>query len=290
MLWIVLAAMALAAIALLGVPLLATRRTAQVPRAALDIALFRDQLTELERERDQGEIGDAEAVAAKREIERRLLAAGRALDATAPVTARPPNRGARLRLLAVLASVMIPAAFLVYVAIGTPQAPAFLKMVAQMRAQDAERRAELSHLVSLVEERLAEAPDDGQGWALLASAKLRLGKMDDARTALAKARQFLPPPQAAEAVARFAQTLADVSEGHAVSPIRQYATEAVELDPANGRGHMLLALLAMQANDADGARKEWSAILERLPPDSPFVAQAKSALKMLDRAPAQPAQ
>jgi cytochrome c-type biogenesis protein CcmH len=290
MLWIVLAAMALAAMALLGAPLLAARRTAQVPRAALDIALFRDQLTELERERDQGEIGDAEAVAARREIERRLLAAGRALDATAPAAAPPPNRGVRLRLLAVLASVMIPAAFLVYVAIGTPQAPAFLKMVAQMRAQDAERRAELSHLVSLVEERLAAAPDDGQGWALLASAKLRLGKMDDARTALAKARQFLPPPQAAEAVARFAQTLADVSEGQAVSPIRRYAMEAVEIDPANGRGHMLLALLAMQANDADGARKEWSEILQRLPPDSPFVAQAKSALKMLDHPPDQPAQ
>jgi cytochrome c-type biogenesis protein CcmH len=182
---------------------------------------------------------------------------------------------------------VVPAAFLVYLTIGTPEAPAFLDMMAQMRAQDAERRTELTHLTSLIEERLAETPDDGQGWALLASAKLRLGKMDDARTALAKARQFLPPPQAAEATARFAQTLADVSEGQAVAPIRQYATEAVELDPANGRARTLLALLAMQANDVDAARREWSEIVARLPPDSPFVAQARTALERLDGAPTQ---
>jgi cytochrome c-type biogenesis protein CcmH len=285
MLWIVLALMALAAMALLAIPLVVARRDTEVPRAALDIALFRDQLAELERERAQGEVGDAEAVAAKREIERRLLTAGRALEAAPPIVAQRSNRGARLRLAAILASVVVPAAFLVYFTIGTPEAPIFLDMMAQMRAQDAERRTELTHLTSLIEERLAETPDDGQGWALLASAKLRLGKMDDARTALAKARQFLPPPQAAEATARFAQTLADVSEGQAVTPIRQYATEAVELDPANGRARTLLALLAMQANNVEAARREWSEIVTRLPPDSPFVAQARTALERLDRAP-----
>ena len=152
-----------------------------------------------------------------------------------------------------------------------------------MRAEDAARRAELSRLAEQIERHLKEAPDDGEGWALLASAKLRLGKMDDARNALAQARQFLPPPKASEATARFAQTLADVSEGQAVSPIRQYAVEALSLDSTNPRGHMLLALLAMQANDAVEARKQWSTIIAQQPPDSPFVAQAKSALDLIDR-------
>ena len=47
-----LAAMALVAMALLAVPLVVARRAADVPRAALDVALFRDQLSELERERE----------------------------------------------------------------------------------------------------------------------------------------------------------------------------------------------------------------------------------------------
>lgn len=283
MLWLALGMMALGAVAALAWPLLRVHAGAEVPRAARDVALFRDQLAELERERADGEIGEAEAIAAKREIERRLLAAWRALEAAPKSPAPAVARGPRLRFAAVLAAVTIPAAFLLYVSLGTPQAPMFLDMAAEMRVQDAERRAELTHLVGLVEQRLAEAPDDGQGWGLLASAKLRLGKMDDARGALAKAQQFLPPPQAAEATARFAQTLADVSEGQAVSPIRQYATQAIALDPANGRGRMLLAIMAMQTGDEDEARKQWSEIVARLPVDSPFYALAKTALERLDR-------
>ena len=287
-LWIVLAVMALAAICLLASPLMFTRSTPEPPRAAHDVALFRAQLSELEREQADGHIADAEAIAAKREIERRLLAAGRALGAATPASAQPINRGARLRLAAVLAMVVTSSAFLIYLTIGTPQAPAFLTITADARAQAAAQRAELTRLTGLIEERLAETPDDGQGWALLASAKLKLGKMDDARRALAKAKQFLPAPQAAEATARFAQTLAEVSEGQAISPIRQYANEAIGLDPDNGRGHMLLALIAMQTNDPDAARKEWSLIVERLPADSPYVTQAKTALEMNDRTAAHP--
>ena len=288
-LWIVLAVMALAAICLLASPLMFTRRTPEPPRAAHDVALFRAQLSELEREQADGHIADAEAIAAKREIERRLLAAGRALGAATQALAQPINRGARLRLAAVLAIVVTSSAFLIYLTIGTPQAPAFLTITADARAQAAAQRAELTRLTGLIEERLTETPDDGQGWALLASARLKLGKMDDARNALAKAKQFLPAAQAAEATARFAQTLAEVSEGQAISPIRQYANEAIGLDPDNGRGHMLLALIAMQTNDPDTARKEWSLIVERLPADSPYVAQAKTALEMIDRAGVQPA-
>jgi cytochrome c-type biogenesis protein CcmH len=286
MIWIVLAAMLLSAIAILGIPLMFFRREPQASRAVHDVALFRDQLVELERERNEGEIGEQEAVAAKREIERRLLAAGRMLE-TASIPVQVANRGRRLRLAIVLALIIAPATFLLYLTLGTPQAPAFLTAVAEMRAQDDARRAEMTRLVEQVEQHLAKVPGDGTGWALLASAKLRLGKMDDARNALNKARQLLPPSDAAEATARFGQTLADVSEWQAARPIRQYANEALELDPNNARGHMVLAVLAMQANDADDARKEWSTIIKTLPADSPFVAQAKQALQAIDQATAQ---
>ncbi|MGE5539652.1 MAG: c-type cytochrome biogenesis protein CcmI [Gemmatimonas sp.] len=284
-LWLVLALMTLAALTAVIAPLFTTRAEAEAPRASLDVALFRDQLAELERERADGEIGEAEAAAARREIERRLLAAGRSLkDADAPKPA-PTRHAARLRLAAVLAGVLVPGTLLLYLTIGTPQAPAFLATIAEMRAEDDARRAELAHLAGLVEERLAEDPKDGQGWALLASAKLRLGRMDDARTALANAQKFLPPKDAAEATARFAQTLAEVSEGQALSPIRQYASEAVDIDADNARGHMLLALVAMQTGDRDEARAQWNEIIARSPPDSPFVAQAKAMLAKVDATP-----
>ncbi|HTI85394.1 MAG TPA: c-type cytochrome biogenesis protein CcmI [Alphaproteobacteria bacterium] len=278
MLWIALAIMTLAAVAAATAPLLMRRRSAEAPRAALDIALFKDQLAELERERANGEIGEAEAVAARREIERRLIAAGRSLEKVGD-TAKPVRQfAARARLAAVLACIMIPAALLLYLALGSPGAPAYLTAYSEFRAQEEAQRAELAHLVGLVEEHLADNPNDGQGWAILASAKLKLTRLDEARAALDKARALLPPKDAAEAVAKFAQTFADVSEGQALPPIRQYASEAVELDPDNPRGHMLLAFVAMRSGDRDSARAELTEIVKRAPADSPFAVQAKAML------------
>jgi cytochrome c-type biogenesis protein CcmH/NrfG len=101
---------------------------------------------------------------------------------------------------------------------------------------------------------------------------------------LAKARELLPPKDAAEAVARFAQTFADVSEGQALSPIRQYASEAIELDPDNGRARMLLAFVASRSGDTDTVRSELTEIVTRLPADAPFAAQAKAMLARMDEA------
>jgi cytochrome c-type biogenesis protein CcmH len=278
MLWIVLAIMTLAAVAAATTPLLTRRRAAETPRAALDVALFKDQLAELERERADGEIGEAESAAARREIERRLIAAGRSLDKIGDATKPVRQFGARARLAAVLACIMIPGSLLLYLALGSPGAPEYLTEYAAFRAHEEAQRTELAHLVGLVEEHLADNPNDGQGWAILASAKLKLARLDEARAALDKARALLPPKEAAEAVAKFAQTFVDVSEGQALPPIRQYASEALELDPDNPRGHMLLAFVAMRSGDRDTARAELTEIVTRAPADSPFAAQAKAML------------
>ena len=92
-LWIVLAALTVAALAWVGWPLLRPRQMGE-SRAAYDTAVYLDQLDELERDRARGLIDESQAEAAKTEIERRLLAAARAEAApAAPAktsTKRPP--------------------------------------------------------------------------------------------------------------------------------------------------------------------------------------------------------
>lgn len=282
LLWLMLGLMAVAAIVILTVPLFRIRSGAEAPRAALDVALFRDQLAELDREAKEGLIAGPEATAARREIERRLIAAGRTL-ATSDTPAKPVNRAARRRLALVLTSVIVPSAFLLYLGIGTPQAPEFLQIVARERAQEAAQRAELAHLVALVEQRLTKEPDDGEGWALIAAAEVRLGKLDEGRRDLAKARELLPPAPAAEAMARFGDALIRQFRGQYIDEVKQLATEAVTLDPQNGRARMLLAIAAMQGGDPQGAREVWEKTVAELPPDSPWVAQAKAALQAMER-------
>ena len=76
-LWLLFALMTVAAIAAVLWPL--TRRNAA--RGGSDIAVYRDQLDEITRDRAAGLIGESEAEAAKVEVSRRLLAAADAAAA-----------------------------------------------------------------------------------------------------------------------------------------------------------------------------------------------------------------
>src|SRR5690348_1524883 len=112
MLWFVMALMTAAAIFAVLWPL--SRRT---PLASgSDVAVYRDQLDEIERDRAAGRIGEAEAEAARIEVSRRLLAATD-VAAAAPVTAVAWRR----RAVALAALVLLPlGAAGLYLVLGSP--------------------------------------------------------------------------------------------------------------------------------------------------------------------------
>jgi cytochrome c-type biogenesis protein CcmH len=115
-LWLIFAAMT--ATAMLAV-LLPLRRRAPA-RSGSDVAVYRDQLEEIDRDRAAGLVGAAEAEAARVEISRRLLAAaappGRA---DAPVEAKWGRRAAALAGV-----VMLPLGSAgLYLALGSPGVP-----------------------------------------------------------------------------------------------------------------------------------------------------------------------
>src|SRR5512141_1573931 len=85
-LWLVFALMTAAAIFAVLWPL--SRRSA-APGGS-DIAVYRDQLDEIARDRAAGLIGEAEAEAAKVEVSRRLIAAADAAEAETTVSDRSP--------------------------------------------------------------------------------------------------------------------------------------------------------------------------------------------------------
>src|SRR5262249_6242289 len=94
MLWLILALMTAAALGAAVWPLVRARGT---PAGGSDLAVYRDQLEEIERDRTDARIGADEAEAARVEVSRRLLAAAHA------ESARPADstRSARRRYAAV---------------------------------------------------------------------------------------------------------------------------------------------------------------------------------------------
>ena len=117
-LWVVVAIMTGEAVLLLLLRSLFGSGTAPTS-SDFDRNVYRDQLKEVERERVAGQIGAAEAEAARAEIGRRLLAAPVEPRATeAPPLARPP-RGVAFGI-----AVLLPVAGLaIYLIEGTPNLP-----------------------------------------------------------------------------------------------------------------------------------------------------------------------
>src|ERR1700677_84891 len=116
--WLILAVMTAAA---LGAVIWPLARTRSLPAGASDLAVYRDQLEEIERDRVAGGIGHDEFEAARVEVSRRLLSAANA-DGRAAGEAAP---GGRRRVTAlVVAMIAIPLfAAPLYALLGSPDLP-----------------------------------------------------------------------------------------------------------------------------------------------------------------------
>ena len=119
-LWVIFAFMTGAAILAVVWPL------GRSPRAACggsDVAVYKDQLREIDRDRTAGLIGEVDAQAARLEVTRRLLAAADGELAASDAT--PPSLAAyRRRAAAIVAVVVLTFGPLgLYVALGSPNLP-----------------------------------------------------------------------------------------------------------------------------------------------------------------------
>jgi len=208
-----------------------------------DLAVYRDQLAEIERDRARGLLPAREAEAAKIEVSRRLIAAGdRDLEAPATGTLR------RRRTAAVAALAGIPLlALSIYAAGGTPgqpDAPLAARLALPPGQQD------VGMLVHRIEMHLAQNPADARGWELLAPVYLRLGRADDAVKARERVLQLEGSNAARESDLGEALVMA---AGGTITPEARAAFErALKQDAANTKAKFYLDFAARQQ---DGAKK-----------------------------------
>ena len=178
LLWFVFALMTAAAIFAVLWPL----SRAADKQAGSDLAVYRDQLDELERDRRAGLIGEAEAQAARVEVSRRLIAAADAAEFTSSLPVGSPLW--RRRSAAIAAVVLLPViAVALYLTVGSPQLPG---QPLEARLREAHQDASISSLVSQVEAHLERNPDDARGYEVLAPVYLQFGRFTDAVNARRK--------------------------------------------------------------------------------------------------------
>jgi cytochrome c-type biogenesis protein CcmH len=273
-LWFGLALMTAAAILAVLWPL---SRRGGGSRSDSDVAVYRDQLDEIERDRAAGLIKDNEAGAAKVEVSRRLLAA-----ADADVQAAPPGNAAaivwRRRAVAVAAFVALPlAAPTFYLALGSPELP---DQPLTPRLAGARTNQSFDALIAQVETHPERNPDDGRGWEVIAQVYARLGHFDDAVKARRQALRL--NGDSAQRQAALGEALVFAANGVVTAEAKTAFERAIALDGNDAQARYFLGLAAEQDGNRAQAAAAWRALLAAAAPDAPWTDFVRSALARVE--------
>lgn len=241
----VLAAVALAVVTavLLAVPLARRRKSAPgATQAEVSIAVLRDQLAELERDLATGTIGREAFETAQKEIKARLL------DDAAP-EAVPAER--HRRAPAIVLAVLLPlCAAGLYIWLGSPAS-----LDPQQRQAGMPDAAQIEARVERLAKKMEAAPDDPQGWLMLARSYRVLGRNAEAALAYSKAEGAVATDP--KLLTDYAEALALVHEGSLQGKPAELLARALQLDPEHAPARMLLGAAAFQREDWSGAIGEW---------------------------------
>ncbi|HEX9858619.1 MAG TPA: c-type cytochrome biogenesis protein CcmI [Paracoccaceae bacterium] len=298
--WIVAGAMGLA-VALILLAALRRGRAAEAPAAAYDLRVYRDQLSEIDRDLARGVIGRADADRLRTEISRRVLEADRALaQASAPGAAT--KRGGVVVGAVVL--LVLAAAFWGYWRLGAPGYPDMplksrLAMAEDLRATrpgqalaeaevppalpPAGADAQYLDLMDKLRRAVAERPLDLQGQELLARNEARIGDFIAAYKAQAQVIALKDPAGTAEDHATLAELMILAAGGY-ISPEAEAAlTEALRRDPANGTARYYSGLMFAQTGRPDLAFRLWQPLLAGSAPTDPWVPPLRAQIEEMAR-------
>jgi cytochrome c-type biogenesis protein CcmH len=262
--FLIVAALLLAiALGALLLPLLRkTPAAGTAESSALSLQVLREQLAELDNEQRAGTLDAAQYATERSEIERRAIEDGQAVPQHVAPSKRP------VWLAAAIAITVSALAIGVYLKLGTPEA--LDEQAANQGGQQQNAHAvtpqQIQAMVTKLAERLQSAPDDGDGWLMLARSYSALGRYPEAATAFGRAMKILPAD--AQLLADYADIVAMAQNRRLQGEPEQIIKRALAADPRNVKALALSGSLAFERQNYAGAIGEWRKALAVVPPDS----------------------
>lgn len=269
-LWAALTVLAALAAVALAVPLV-RRAEARADSRAATLAVLDDALADVDAQEARGAVSAAEADGIRTEIKRRMIAAGREPEAAA----RPMSAGASRASAFALAGAVAVSAVALYAFMGRPE---LKRAQPQPQAAAAEVNAadEAADLARRLEARLAQAPNDAEGWRLLGVARFGANAFAESAQAFTRAAQLNPDLPGVHSGR--GEALAQAEGGQVTPAARAAFLEALRRDPADPRARFYLAGAKAQAGDPRGAIADWLELLRSAPEDAPWLGALRETI------------
>ncbi len=283
------------------------RRAGQIsaPSAAHDEQIYRDQMTEIDRDLARGALSPEEAEQSRAEIGRRLIAAAEAAERTAGAGRAPAPVSWMLTL--VLALGLGLGGRELYLWLGRP-GYGDVSLKARVAASDAwrgsrpgqaEAEAEVAasatasgpgpdpdhlDLVERLRTVLAGRPDDLKGHRLLAENLGQLGQWADAVAAQRDVLRIAGADAAGSDYVDLAEYMILAAGGYVSPEAEAVLVKGLERDPREPRGRYYSGLALWQADRPDLAYGIWMQLWNDGPPNAPWIAALAEQLPQVAQA------
>lgn len=289
-LWLTLIGLLLTAVSIIFLPLFVGRKS--IPTASdqqqQNIAIFKDRLSELEQEKNQGNLNEATFLQLKIELEKSLLAD---VDGETASTFVPVTVSSKHWLIAsAMAFFIVLASLAMYVDLGRSEDYGkylALQAQAKIEAKTAEKtRTQLTKLMDLLKEKLKQNPRDVEKWFLLANSYAAIGQYQQAAQVYLDAMQNVGKnhPQYAALKGSYAQMLFQAAGEQITPAVIQAMQEALAIDPLESSALILSGIQSYTQGDIKQAIVFWEKAKTKADENTisgfiePVIAQAQTQL------------
>lgn len=253
---------------------------------AVDLAVYRDQLDEVERDLERGTLSAEEAERLRAEVGRRVLDLQRA-DQDEAATAKTPTAP----IAVILALVVVAGTGLVYASLGVPGYPDMPldDRIATLDARMAARPAQEARLAELGQPRDATldaqlsselaAATDPEALRALFNQRFETGALQ----AAVRTQERLLALQGAATSSLDHSTLALAmvveAQGYVSPEAEVQLRESLSRDPSNEMARFLVGEMFLQGGRFDQAFSLWRPIVEDGNPNAPWTAQVRERIE-----------
>ena len=159
----------------------------------------------------------------------------------------------------------------IYQGVGTPEAIDIPTTTVQQPAQSqdphASHQMQMDDMVAQLQQRMADNPDDPEGWLILGRSLKTMNRYDEAVTALTNANRLSPGVPLI--MVELAEATLFASGEPQISPEAWEMLEsAIAIDPQQQKGLWLLGMANAQKGNEAKAIEIWQSLLGQLDPDS----------------------
>ncbi len=254
--------------------------------ATYDVAIYKDQLEELERDVGRGLIAAEDAAAARVEVSRKLIAASEKLriEGGEHIAEHLSGTVTSQWIAAAIIALFVPiVSLLLYSLAGSPDLPT-QPFAAREVAREATRMAsearelQLSDTVRVLEAELQSDPSNLNTWRQLAQSQLRLGNYQKAVEAFDQA--MVISSRSAELLIGKGVALVYQEGGQINADAESIFEELLASYPNDATGLYFLGLAYAQRQELKESAALWRVALANASPDWPWHARAQQQLQM----------